>query len=359
MERLYWLMEVACANSHHWEFGVREGFCMTHRLGIWLLTFANISFKGLGEVSRLGEELGYGRVYTTESLTDTLAINQLIATYTSKIEIGSSVAIIYLRHASMAAQGAVAISEISGGRYILGLGLGHPPRMRAMGIEPGNPLEDMRKYVSEIRGVLEGEPVYPLPVQTYQGEELKFRRSNYPVRIYMAAVGPKMTELGGEIADGLLPYMVPLSRMGAYLEAKDAGAKRAGRDPQDVKIDLGVHTFLCDDLTAAREAARKTLTYWLGLPAYNNSIRESGYEQEAESIKRAFERGDQTALRDGITDAIIDEFCLVGPPERCRERLAAFYDAGVDMPALMIDPVLAGESYQKAVERTLRALAPR
>ena len=106
---------------------------MTHRLGFWLLTFADISFEGLGEVSRLGEELGYARVYTTESLTDTLAINQLMATYTSKIEIGSSVAIIYLRHASMAAQGAVAINEISGGRYILGLGLGHPPRDKSDG----------------------------------------------------------------------------------------------------------------------------------------------------------------------------------------------------------------------------------
>ncbi len=332
---------------------------MTDRLAFWLLTFTDISFEGFGELSRLGEELGYDRVYTTESLTDTLAINQLMATYTSRIEIGSSVAIIYLRHPSMAAQGAVAINEISGGRYILGLGLGHPPRIKAMGIVPGNPIEDMRRYVGEVRGVLEGEPVYPLPVQTYQGEELKFRRSKYPVRIYMAAVGPGMTALGAEIADGLLPYMVPLSRMGAYLEARDAGAKRAGRVSADVEIDLGIHTFLSDDLALARDTARQTLTYWLGLPAYNQSIRESGYEAEARSIKTAFERGDQKALREGITDAIIDEFCLVGPPQRCRERLAAFREAGVDVPALMIDPVPAGENYQEAVGRTLKALAPR
>ena len=153
--------------------------------------------------------------------------------------------------------------------------------------------------------------------------------------------------------------MVPLSRMGAYLEARDLGAKRAGRDPSDIEIDLGIHTFLCNDLNVAREVARQTLTYWLGLPAYNNSIRESGYEQEADCIKRAFEQGDQKALREGITDAIIDEFCLVGPPERCRERLTAIRDVGVDMPALMIDPVLAGESYQEAIERTLKAMAPR
>lgn len=332
---------------------------MTERLGFWILTFADISLRGMGEVSRLGEELGYARVYTTESLTDTLAINQLMATYTSRIEIGSSVAIIYLRHPSMAAQGAAAISDISGGRYILGLGLGHPPRVRAMGIEPGNPLEDMRQYVREVRGVWSGEPVYPLPVQTYQGEELKFRRPKRPIRIHMAAVGPKMTALGGEIADGLLPYMIPLSRMGAYVEARDAGARRAGRRPGDIRIDLGIHAFLCDDLALARETARQTLTYWLGLPAYNRSIRESGYEEEAERIRAAFARGDQRALREGITDAIIDEFCLVGPPGRCRERLAAFVSAGVDMPVVMTDPVPAGENYQQAVERTLTGLAPR
>lgn len=331
---------------------------MGDRLGFWLLTFTDISFEGMGEAARLGEALGYSRVYTTESLTDALAINQLMATRTSKIEIGSSVAIIYLRHASMAAQGAVAISEISGGRYILGLGLGHPPRVRAMGITPGNPLDDMRRYVGEVKGVLAGEPVYPLPLQTYQGKALKFRRSKHPVRVFMAAVGPRMTALGGEIADGLLPYMVPLSRMGAYLEARNEGAKRADRGPREVEIDLGVHTFLSDDLGLARETARQTLTYWLGLPAYNRSIRESGYEEEAARIKAAFERGDQKALRDGITDAVIDEFCIVGPPDRCRERLAAFREAGVDMPILMIDPTPAGADYQEAVEGALKALAP-
>ena len=100
------------------------------------------------------------------------------------------------------------------------------------------------------------------------------------------------------------------------------------------------------------------MTYWLGLPAYNRSIRESGYEEEAARIKAAFERGDQKALRDGITDAVIDEFCIVGPPERCRERLAAFREAGVDMPILMIDPTPAGADYQEAVEGSLKALAP-
>ena len=73
---------------------------------------------------------------------------------------------------------------------------------------------------------------------------------------------------------------------------------------------------------------------------------------------RRGQRGDQAALAASITDQIIDEFCLVGPPSRCRERLEAFRAAGVDFAALLIDPVEPGEDYRGALERTLKALAP-
>jgi alkanesulfonate monooxygenase SsuD/methylene tetrahydromethanopterin reductase-like flavin-dependent oxidoreductase (luciferase family) len=233
---------------------------------------------------------------------------------TEKIVVGSFIAIIYHRHPHIAAQGAVAISEMSGGRYILGLGLGHPPRVKGMGMKIGKPREDMLRYLTEVRGLLEGKRVYDMPAQTYQGEELGFRLPKHRLPVYTAAVGEKMTELGGELSD---------------------------------------------DLETARGKARETLTYWLALPAYNASIRESGYEKEADALQGAFARGDQKALRDGITDEIIDEFCLVGPPGRCRERLDAFRSERVEMPILMIDPAEPGEDYPSAMRRTLKGLAPK
>jgi alkanesulfonate monooxygenase SsuD/methylene tetrahydromethanopterin reductase-like flavin-dependent oxidoreductase (luciferase family) len=331
---------------------------MTNRLGYCLLSFIDMPIVEMGEVAKEAEELGYERAYTTESLTDSLAIHMVMAMKTERIVVGSFVIIIYHRHPHIAAQAAVAISEVSGGRYILGLGLGHPPRVQGMGMKMGKPREDMCHYLTELRGLLEGKRVYDMPTQTYQGEELRFRLPKHPVPVYSAAVGEKMTELGGELSDGLMLYMIPLSRMGKIIEARNRGAEKAGRNTSDIEVNLGIHTFLSDDLETARSKARETLTYWLALPAYNASIRESGYEAEAAVIADAFARGDQKALREGITDEIIDEFCLVGPAERCRERLDAFRSAGAEVPILMIDPAIPGEDYPTAMRRTLKGLAP-
>ncbi len=331
---------------------------MTKKLGYCLLSFVDMPILEMGEVARRAEELGYDRAYTTESLSDSLAIHMVMAMKTTRIVVGSFIAIIYHRHPHIAAQAAVAIDEVSGGRYILGLGLGHPPRVKGMGMRMGKPREDLRAYVGEVRGLLEGRRVYDMPVQTYQGEELQFRLPKRRLPIYTAAVGERMTELGGEISDGLMLYMLPLSRMKRIIEARDRGARRAGRDPAGVEINLGIHTFLSEDLAGAREKARDTLTYWLALPAYNASIRESGYEEEADNLRDAFARGDQKSLRAGITDEIIDEFCLAGPAGRCRERLDAFREAGAEVPILMIDPAEPGEDYPAAMQRTLEGLAP-
>ncbi len=331
---------------------------MTQTLGYCLLSFVDMPIAEMGEVAKEAEDMGYGRAYTTESLTDSLAIHMVMAMKTERIVVGSFIAIIYHRHPHIAAQGAVAISEMSGGRYILSLGLGHPPRVKGMGMKMGKPREDMRRYLTEVRGLLAGKRVYDMATQTYQGEELRFRLPERRLPVYTAAVGEKMTELGGELSDGLMLYMLPLLRMGKIVEAKDRGAKKAGRSPSDVEINLGIHTLLSDDLETARNKARETLTYWLALPAYNASIRESGYEEEAATLRAAFARGDQKAMRDGITDEIIDEFCLVGPPGRCRERLDAFRSAGVEVPILMIDPAEPGEGYPAAMRRTLKGIAP-
>jgi alkanesulfonate monooxygenase SsuD/methylene tetrahydromethanopterin reductase-like flavin-dependent oxidoreductase (luciferase family) len=330
-----------------------------NNLGVIITTFAtDLSFPGMAEIGRIAEDLGYDRIYTTESLTDTLACDMLIALRTERIVVGSFVALIYNRHPHIAALAATTISDASGGRFILGLGLGHPPRVRAMGLTMGKPSEDLRRYTLQVRGILHGEVVYPdLPVQTYQGRRLQFRTPMNPVPVYTAAVGVRMAELGGEISDGIMMHLVPRSRLPAIREAVARGAQKAGRNPRAIELNLGLHTLVADDLELARQKARESLTYWVGLPSYNQSIRDTGFVREADALRDAFARGDQAALRAHITDEIIDEFCLVGPPERCKERIAAFREAGADFIALQPDPVFPGEDYPSALERTLKAMA--
>lgn len=119
-----------------------------------------------------------------------------------------------------------------------------------------------------------------------------------------------------------------------------------------------MHAFVTDDLAAARESARASLGYWVGLPSYNNSLARAGYDAEAARIADAFRAGDQTRLRAAVTDRLVDEYCLVGPPARCRDQLAKWDDTDVATVVLVPHPVVPGDSYVEGVRRSLEALSP-
>ena len=116
--------------------------------------------------------------------------------------------------------------------------------------------------------------------------------------------------------------------------------------------------FCSEDEALARDQARGSLAYWVGLGAYNDSLRRSGFPDEADEIREAFTRGDREALHAAISDAVIDEFCIVGSPAQCREAVRSFQEAGVDFLSITPDPVEPGETYPAAVARTLEQLAP-
>lgn len=325
-------------------------------LGVALLTFADASLDEMVDLGRTAEDLGYDACYTTESLTDALAIDLAIALRTERIRVASFVSISYLRHPLIAAQAAVTISDLSGGRFVLGLGLGHRPRVEAVGIDVGRPSVDLTGYIRDVQAILAGRihDRYPdLPVQTYQGKRLDVRTPRHDLPVYAAAVGPTMTAAGATTADGLMVYLVP--RRGLQQLVRLAATARGTQTP----VDFALHAFVGDDLAVARDQARASLTYWVGLPAYNSALARAGFEAEAAELRTAFLEGDQRRLRAGITDDLIDEYCLVGPSSRCREQMAAWEATGIASLAVMPDPISPDEPYADAVHRTLTALAPR
>jgi alkanesulfonate monooxygenase SsuD/methylene tetrahydromethanopterin reductase-like flavin-dependent oxidoreductase (luciferase family) len=190
----------------------------------------------------------------------------------------------------------------------------------------------------------------------YQGELLDFRRPEHPVPVYTAAVGPRMAEAGAVESDGVMAWLVPRSAIGSLTAAAARAGERTGRPA--LPVDAAVHAFVTEDLVAARDAARASLGYWVGLPSYNSALARAGYEAEAEAIATAFRAGNQPALRAAITDRLVDEYCLVGPPGRCREQLAAWHGTDVTTVAVVPHPVLPGEGYVEGVGRSIAALAP-
>ena len=328
-------------------------------IGVALLTFAPARAREFVELGRVAEEHGYAACYTTESLTDTLAVDLAILLGTTRIRVGSYVAVSYLRHPVVAAQMAVTASDLSGGRFVLGLGLGHRVRVEALGVPVGRPSVDLPAYVRDVKAVLEGRgrERYPgLPPQVYQGQLLDFRRPEHPVPVYTAAVGPRMAEAGAADSDGVMAWLVPRSAIGTLTAATARVGERTGRPAPPVEAT--VHAFVTDDLAAARDAARASLGYWVGLPSYNSALARAGYEAEAAAVAAAFREGDQGALRAAIPDRLVDEYCLVGPPDRCHEQLAAWHGTDVATVAVVPHPVLPGEGYVEGVRRSIAALAP-
>ncbi|MCV2488875.1 LLM class flavin-dependent oxidoreductase [Geodermatophilus sp. YIM 151500] len=328
-------------------------------LGVALVTFAPARTADFVALGRGAEDHGYAAVYTTESLTDTLSIDLAILLGTTRVRVGSYVAISYLRHPVVAAQMAVTAADLSGGRFVLGVGLGHKLRVEALGVPVGRPSVDLPAYVRDVKAVLSGRgrERYPdLPPQSYRDRTLDFRRPEHPVPVYTAAVGPRMAEAGAEVSDGVMAWLVPRAGIGALTAASARAGQRTGRAAPPV--EAAVHAFVSDDLALARDAARAALGYWVGLPSYNRALAAAGWEAEAAAIAAAFRAGEPARLRAAIPDRLVDEYCLVGPPARCRDQLAAWDGTDVATVVVVPHPVAAEESYVDGVRRSLAALAP-
>jgi len=148
-----------------------------------------------------------------------------------------------------------------------------------------------------------------------------------PVPLYVAAVTSRTVELAGELADGIMPFLWSAERVRKSKVWVGRGrAKASGLGKVDVT--LGLPTFVGDDLKEMRETARANLGLYTTFPFFQRLFRASGFASEAEEMEKG---GGGAALSDRILDAV----CLTGPMARCREQLAAFRGAGVDLPILV------------------------
>ena len=133
-------------------------------------------------------------------------------------------------------------------------------------------------------------------------------------------------ELAGELADGVMPFMWSAARVTrSKVWAARGRDKAPGRGPLD--IAHGIPTFISDDIEALRSTARANLALFTTFPFYQRMFRASGFAEEAAKAEAG-------AGGDSLSDRMLDEICLIGPISRCREQLAAFRTAGVDLPIL-------------------------
>ncbi len=221
------------------------------------------------------------------------------------------------------AHSAAFLQEVSGGRFRLGIGVAHAPSHIRMGVTPGRPLADIRNFVGRLRahqGIGEQPP------------------------IILAALRSRMVALAGEIGNGVVFANGSRSHMAASLSVLPA----ARREDENFFIGNMIPTCICDDLAAARAVHRRTLVHYAGLPNYRNYWKEAGYVEEMTAIERAIAENRPDDVPRYLTDAWLDDVTLLGPAERVRDGLEAWYDAGIKTPIIV--PSSAAGNQIKAID---------
>jgi len=274
------------------------------------------------------ERRGFQGVYCA-SYGDALGLCLSVAQATSTIRIGTGIANIYTRHPFDMAQSAAFIHEVSGGRFVLGLGVSHAPANARLGVQTGKPLSDMRDYVGKIRAVAQ---------QT--GEQPP---------IVLATLRKKMVALSVEIGDGAIWANASRSHLpdSLSLVPKDrlAGDFFVG-DMLPVCIDN-------NDRQAALNVMKRNLTGYVSLPNYRNYWKEAGYVEEMEAIEKALAAGERDRLPSLMPERWVADCTLYGSTAEVRDGLDAWFAAGMKTPILAPSSTSGGQV--KAFEEILAA----
>jgi len=328
------------------------------RLGICFSGGANAS--EIVECVKLAESLGYESAWVAEGHGgDQFAILAACATATSRILLGTAITSVFVRTAPTIAMAAATVDQLSGGRFILGIGSSHKVQVEPEhGVEYTKPLTRVRETVALVRAlVADGQATYQGETVRVENFELWFTPLRKDLPIYVSAVFPKMTEVTGEIADGIILTRSTLES-GAKVRAQLAtGAARAGRDASAMPITSLLPTAIADSKAAAFDRMRPGFAAYTGFfPRYNRMTADQGFAAEATAIADAWARGDYKAAAAAVSDALIDASAIAGTPDQCRAKIQEYRDSGIDVP--MLSPYARGPGAKDVFDAVIRACAP-
>jgi F420-dependent oxidoreductase-like protein len=296
------------------------------------------------------ERLGFDSVWTAEAYgSDAITPLCWLGAQTTKIRLGTAIMQMPARTPAMTAMTAMSLDQLSGGRFILGIGPSGPQVVEGWhGVAYGKPLTRTREYITVIRKILAREAPVEFKGEHYQipytgsdatglGKPLKsilHGRKDLP--IFTASIGPKGIETSAEVADGLIPVWMNPERMDLLQPHLDAGFKKApGKRREDFALAPFVTCILGDDAERCRMPVKGMLALYIGGMGargknfYNDYARRLGYEAEAARIQDLYLDGKKAEAMAAVPDRLVDEISLVGPKAKIVDRLAAWKASGV------------------------------
>ena len=293
--------------------------------------------------AKMAERLGFKSVWTTQ-LPDARDAAILLAAYaqaTERVMLGTGVLPIYTRHPTAMAQMAASLDEMSGGRFILGIGISHKVTVESMGgLRLERPVEAMREYLHIVRTSLrDGGCSFEGEFFTARWGYSAPRRPDLPIMV--AAQNPRMLALAGELADGVVLWMSsPAYIRDHIVPAVTAARAKAGKSMEGFEVVAAVPVCLTSDRAAGLEVFRQTVTRYASLPYYRKVMDASGFKDQFEAEE--------------ISEAMLDELAGIGDEARVRGAIDRYRNAGVTLPGA---GPFAGHQGARGFEATLEAVA--
>jgi len=302
------------------------------------------------ELVREADRLGVYAVWTAEAYgSDAVTPLAWLGAKTERIKLGTAIMQMPGRTPANAAMTAMTLNQLSGGRFLMGLGLSGPQVVEGWhGVSYAQPLARTREYVTIVRHIFRRESPLTFEGRHYQipyrgedatglGKPLKSTLKASPnIPIYLAAIGPKNVELAAEIADGWLPiFFAPEQYDAVFKSHVEAGLARAGKTIDQFDIAPTVSVVINDNLDICYNMLRPMLALYVGGMGargknfyYDLAVRY-GFEAAATEIQDLYLSGDKGAAMARVPAELIDAVALVGPRERVREWLALWRNSPV------------------------------
>lgn len=317
------------------------------------------------------EAIGYDGAFSFEAKHDPFLPLVLAAEHTQRLRLGTAIAIGFARNPMNLANLAWGLQAISGGRFLLGLGSQVRPHVQnRFGMPWSKPARRMREMVQAIRAIF----------ARWEGQaELDFRGEFYrhtlmipafdpgphpfgPPPIYTAGVGPLMTAVAGEVADGFFghPFNTRESLLANVIPAIETGLARSGRDRSQIELIMATLVVTADredEFERVKLAARKQLAFYGSTPAYRPTLDQHGWGDLHLELNRLSKQNRWDEMTDLIEDEVLEAIAVVGPRKEIAGKLRARLEGIADGVSLTHNRAPDPEQWADVVAE-LRATRP-
>jgi probable F420-dependent oxidoreductase len=293
--------------------------------------------RGMADRVKHLEATGYDGAFTAEVFSDPFFPLLLAAEHSERIELLTGIAVAFARSPMNLASISHDLNAYSRGRFILGIGSQIRPHITKRFSMPwSKPASRMREYILAMRAIWDcwykGEPLrfegefytHTLMTPMFTPPEIQYG----PPRVMLAAVGPRMTEVAGETADGVIAHAFTTERYmrEVTVPAIERGLEKSGRSRDDFQVACPMFVVTGVDeesMLASRTANCKQIAFYGSTPAYRPVLEMHGWGGLQEELNILSKRGQWDEMGERITDDVLDEFAIVAKPEDVAERIRA------------------------------------